>query len=807
MLTDLKYALRKLRKSPGFTLTAMVTLALGIGANAVVFSMLNALVLQPLNVPQGRNLRTIEYVENGQDMHESYPEYRDLLERNSAFSGILAYDMEPAGLDTGGNPSSVWLYEASGTYFDVLGIRPYLGRFFHPSDEHGPNSAPLVVLSYDYWHGNFHADPGVVGRTVRLNQHPFTVIGVAPPAFRGTELFFAPALWIPLVDQPMLEGWDGLSSRGTRAFSLVGRLKAGITPAPASANLNTLAAYLAKTYPKEEAGGSFRLARPGLIGDMLGRPVRAFMTGLMLLAGLILLAACANLGSLFAARAEDRSREIAVRMALGSRHGRLLRQLLTEAIVVSLGGAAAGLIGSVAILHWLSNWQPIPQFPVNVPVYPDIWTYIVALLLALASALLFGTVPVRQVLRADPWQTIRLGASGVSRLRRLTLRDFLLAAQIAICAVLVTSSLVAIRGLARSLHSNFGFQPQHAMIVAADLAMAGYTNDTTPIMQRRMLDATAAIPGVTSVGLAEQLPLALGWNDSYVFTDATTDYRPSHVAADALQYNVSPGYFPAAGTPLLAGRALNWDDKKKTPLVAVVNEEFARKLFGSPQKAIGAHFKIWAGKRVEVIGIAVDGKYKTLTEEPQPAMFFSVLQQPSKETTLIVRSNRSTQEMAAALQHTLRGLDPGLPFTVGTWDKLMSAALFPARVATIALGVLGLLAAMLAVTGLFGMASYVVSKRLRELGIRVALGAQQREVLRAALVRPFTLLVVGSAMGMLLGVLATRVLAYIVYQATPRDPLVLGGVILTMLLLGLLAAWIPARRALAVDPMILLREE
>ncbi len=702
---------------------------------------------------------------------------------------------------------TAWPYLTSGNYFDGLGIQPYLGRFFHASDERGANSAPYVVLSYAYWHGHFRGDPGVVGRKVLLNKHPLTIIGVAPPEFRGTELFFAPAMWIPMVEQPMLGGYDSLTQRGNHSSFVVGQLKTGVTPEQASADLNSIGAWLSKTYPADDDGIKFTLARPGLIGDMLGGPARAFMAGLMLLAGLILLAACANLGSLFAARSADRAKETALRLALGSRRGIILRQMLTEAVLVSLLGGALGLAGGVLVLHWLSMWQPMPDIPINVPVNPDAGTYAVALLLSLGSGLLFGMVPVRQVLRADPWQVIRTGMSIGTGKRRFTLRDILLAVQIAICAVLVTSSLVAVRGLVRSLRSNFGFVPQNVMLAGASLHMAGYDDQQLPQMQRRMMDVAAAIPGVTAVGCVDHLPLGIAGGDSFVYNDTTTDYRPTNMAADAMNYQISPGYIEAAGTRLLAGRDLTMRDDIKAPRVALVNRQFAIKLFGSVNKAIGGHFKSDGGKRAEVVGVVEDGKYRTLTEDQQPAMFFSFQQELRSDTWLVVRSKRDPEEIAKALATTLHGLDGALPLVVRPWSQAMSSALFPARVATVALGVLGLLGAMLAVTGIFGMASYTVSKRLRELGIRMALGASRKQMLRSALGRAFIVLSAGSVAGLALGLLATKVLSFIVYQASPDDPLVLGGVIVTMLALGLAAAWMPAQKALGVNPIILLHEE
>jgi len=810
MNADLRLAFRQLRKAPGFSVTAALTLALAIGANTVVFSVLNALVLRPLNVQHPESLFMLErFFGTRTGPSQSYQDYLDLRERSRSFESLVAYDiMGSVGLDSGsGSPLVVWPYMVSGNYFDSLNIQPYLGRFIHASDEHGKNSVPFVVLSYAFWHSRFNADPAAVGRTVQINKHPYTIAGVAPADFRGTELFFAPDLWAPIVDLPQIGGWDPLDERGDHFTWVVGHLKPGVTSAAATSELNTIAATLAKSYPKEDDGLKFTLARPGLIGDTLGEPARAFMAGLMLLAGLILLAACANLGSLFAARAADRSREIALRMALGSPRKLILRQLFTEAILISITGGILGMAGAVGILRVLSTWQPIPDIPINVPVNPDATTYILALLLALVSGLLFGSVPVRQVLRSDPWQVIRSGSSGVGGSRRFTLRDVLLVLQVAICAVLVTASLVAVRGLARSLKSDYGFQPQGALVVKTDLHMAGYDGDQRTQMQRKMLEAATAIPGVTVAGYADRLPLGIGGNDSSVYTDSTTDFRPTNSAGDAQQFNVSPDYFHAAGTKLLDGRTFTLHDDSKAPTVAVVNREFARKVLGRGDHAVGSHFKVWGGTRVEIVGVVEDGKYETMTEDTQPAMFYSFLQQPSNDARIVVRSQRDTPETAAALQRSLHSLDPALPLEIKTWNSELDSALFAARVATVALGVMGLLGAMLAITGIFGMASYAVSKRLRELGIRVALGANRRKVLNAALGPAFRLLAIGSVAGIILGVLATRVLSSIVYQATPKDPAVLGGVIVMMLVVGVVAAWIPARHALAVDPMILLREE
>jgi predicted permease len=808
LMQDVRFSIRVLWNSPGFTTVAVLTLALGIGANAVVFSVMNALILRPLKVPRAQSLYMIEESLGGQDSSpmQSIPDYRDLRDRNRSFDGLMAYSIDTAGLDTGGNPSPAWLYEASGNYFDVLDVQPYLGRFFHTSDEHGPNSAPYIVLSYSYWQSHFKGDAGVVGRAVQVNKHPYTILGVAAKGFRGTELYFTPDFWVPLVDTEQVAGVSDLEDREARGTWLVGHLKAGITPNQATSDLQSIAAYLEKSYPKDDGQIGFSLVRPGLLGNLLGRPVRAFVAGLMSLAGLILLAACANLGSLFAARAADRSKEVALRLALGSSRGRVLRQLLTEALLISMAGGVAGVLAGVVLLRWLSAWAPVTDIPMNVPVNPDAMVYGVAVVLTLVSGFLFGIVPVRQVLRTNPYQIVKAGSMAVIG-RRFTARDVLLVLQIAVCAVLLTSSLVAVRGMLRALHSHFGFEPQNAMLANTDLVMAGYRGDRVPAMQRRMIDALEAIPGVTAVGLVDTLPLSLNWNDSAVFRDKTTDLKISNEAAEAGQLDISPGYLRAAGATLVAGRAFTWHDDKTSPRVAIVNREFARKVMGSEMGAVGAYFKMLDGTRIQVVGVVEDGKYKTITEDPEPAFFFPILQSPSTSTWLVVRSKNDPQVLAAAMLGSLRNLDTSLPFSVKTWSKQLDSALFASRVATISLGVLGGLGAMLAATGIFGMASYSVSKRLRELGIRVALGAQRKEVLRAALGPAFVLLLSGSVAGLVLGIAATKVLSLIVYQATPRDPLVLAGVAAAMLVLGLAATWIPARRALSADPLALLREQ
>jgi len=402
---------------------------------------------------------------------------------------------------------------------------------------------------------------------------------------------------------------------------------------------------------------------------------------------------------------------------------------------------------------------------------------------------------------------MKSGAAGTIVLRRFTFRDLLLGIQITLCTLLVTSSFVALRGMQRSLHAPLGFQPLGVILAKTDLHMAGYPNSSSTLIQKRMLQQAGRIPGVAAVGIIDETPLGSGGSSTVIYRMGTTDFRMSNSAFAAKYFSISPGYLDSAGTHLLSGRDFTWHDDKNAPRVAVVNLELAGKIFGSAENAIGGYFKMQDGTRVQVVGMTDNGKYSSLTEDPHAAMFLPIVQSPSGAAYLVVRSSRNPQLLGPAIRSTLHRLDAALPVDLETRYDEMVTVLFPAQMATITLGVMGGIGALLAITGIFGMAAYSVSKRLRELGIRVALGAQRKEVLKAALGRAFRLLALGSAVGLLLGILASRVLAFIVFEATPRDPLVLAGVVLSMAMLGLIATWIPARRALSIDPMVLLREE
>ena len=690
--------------------------------------------------------------------------------------------------------------ETTGNYFDLLGVQPQVGRFYHAADEHGPNSAPYIILSDGLWSSEFQADPGVVGKTVQLNKASFTVIGIAPASFHGTEQFVWPDYWIPMVNAAPVEGWDYLNDRAANSATVLGRLKPGVTPQQATDNLNAVAIQLAKEYPLTDKGLSLRLIHPGLYGDN-GDVIRRFLYGVGTLVLLVLAAACANLASLFAARAADRRRELAIRAALGAGRGRLLRQLLTEASVVSLLGGAAGLWLAGLLLRMLNRWQsPYGHLAVGV----DGRVYLTALVLALVSALLFGMASARQVWQSTPSQAMKSGAVDTVTLRGFGPRDLLLGVQIAICTLLVAASLVAVRGMVSLLHTPMGFQPHGALLAEVDLSQIEPGGEAIFVKEQAMLEAARNLPGVVAAGAVSRVPMTGGLHGVPIFSPGTTDFALNNAVLSPYVFTISPGYLEAAGTRLLEGRNASDYDTAQSPCVAVVNITLAQKLWGQAP-AIGQRF-IVSGRLTEVVGIAEDGKYHDLVEASQPAVYLPWSQNQANSLVFVVRSPRAQNEMATALERALAGLMPDTPISVQSWMDALGLELFPAWAATVALGTMGLLAAMLALTGIFGMAAYNVSRRMKEFGIRMALGAPKRKVLSAAIARPIMLLGLGALAGLLGSVWADQFLGRMVYQANSQDPAVLGGVALTMTLLGIVASIVPALRALAADPVNLLRE-
>jgi predicted permease len=806
---DFRFAVRQLLRAPGFAITAVTTLALGIAANVIVFGVLQALVLRPLDIPHPGNVVSLQ---PKNETNYSHLEFRDIRDGQSVFSAVAADRLIDLGLDANGATHPIWGYEVSGQYFEVVSIKPLLGRLLTRADDDHPGAAEVAVLSWDAWKNYFHGDPAIVGKVVRLNKLPYTVIGVTPQSFYGTEKFIQPQVFFPMSNEAEIEKFNWLEGRQNHNIWVIARIREGISLSQVQADLNTVASRITKQFPKEEAGLSIRVLRPGLLGDTFGAPARAFLAGIMALAAIVLLATCANLGGLFAARTADRARELAIRMAIGSSRIRILRQVLSEALLLALfAGLAASALGWAA-LSGLGAWRPATSLPIQFAVRPQPSLIVAAGLFSFVAAVLFGMMPLRQILKANPNDAIKSGVGPSSAGRRWALRDVLLAAQIALCCITVTAAFVALRGLGKSLNMQLGFQPVNAVRVQFDLAQAGYSNETAASFQHRLLAAASQLQGVEAIGYANTTPLAIDQSGMAVFSPETTDMRPTNIAFGANDYSVSPGYFATAGTQLVSGRDISSADTQKSPPVAIVNQEFARRLFHADQ-VIGRYFKTLSGRPIQIVGIVADGKYDTLNEDPKPAIFFPIAQEGNTSTTLIVRihpdpTGVTGRDMAAAIRKTILDLDPAIPIQESSaWSSQLSLQLFPAQAATVALSLFGAFGLLLSITGTFGLASYSVTKRLRELSIRIALGAQARQVLAAALGRMLVFLSIGSLLGLILGAAGSRLLSAVVYQASALDPIVLCAVAFTMLLTGLVSIVNPVRRALHIDPAGILREQ
>jgi predicted permease len=658
------------------------------------------------------------------------------------------------------------------------------------------------VVSYACWRNRFGADPQIVGRTIRLNGLAYTVLGVASERFQGTELFYWPEVWVPMSMQPQIENFPWLDERAAGNATVIGRRKDGLTDKEAEARLEPVATALAKEHPRWNEGLRFKLTRPGLMGDVGRRPIAAFTAGVLLLAGLVLLAASVNVASLLAARTTDRHKELAVRMSLGAGRGRIAGQLITESLALACGGGLAAWGLAVLLLRLLSQWRAPLDFPVRFNVDPDWRVFSFTCIVSILSAVLFGVAPARRAWRADPNSTLK-GIPADPR-RKWALRDLLLPVQVTLCCLLVMSSLVALRGMQRAFEIPLGFEPQGVAVVGFDLGLSRYDKARGRVFQREALDALTQIPGVTMAAFANSVPLSIDQSSNVVAPEEATDFRHS-ARVNASVYEVSPGYFRAMGTRLSSGREFSWQDDEKAPPVAIVNETLARKLFGRAD-VVGRRLR--GGGLTEVIGVVQDGKYVSLTESARPTLFRAATQVYNATTVLVARTSAPEAQTAADMRRVLASRDAALAvYGVGSLNQLLGFAFFPTRAAMTALSVFGILAIMLAATGIYGIAAYAVSRRRREIGIRLAIGAQPREILRVVLGRTSALLLIGSIAGFVLGLSAGPLLASIVYQASPNDPVVMVSVVLAMASVGLLAAAGPARRALRIDPVHALRQD
>jgi predicted permease len=803
---DLRYGLRMLRRTPLFTAVAMITLAIGIGANTTVFTFVDNILLRSLPVHEPQQIDALNW---GGLANMSFPNYLDFRDRNTVFSGLVAYHFVAASMSVQPRENiRAWGYEATGNYFETLGVGPLLGRFFGPQEDDKPGAHPVVVISHRFWQSHFSGDPRVIGRSVKINGYPFTVIGVAQPSFSGTELVVAADYWVPMSMELQIEpGSDWVHWRTSQNAWTLGRRKAGVTRAQAEANINQIAAQLARTYPNEVAQRSIHLSPPGLMGQALRGPVTGFGVVLMGVAGLGLLLACVNLAGMLLARASDRRREVGIRLALGAGRAQLLRQLMTESLLLAATGGLLGFVLAFAACRFLSTWRPSFDIPVNIALHPNPTVLGFTVAIAFLTTLLFGLTPALQATRIDLIPSLK-NEPVSTRLRRWSTRDLVVTGQIALSVTLVICSALVVRSLQHALSLNLGFDPNGAASVSFDLGLKGYNQERMRQFDADLLAKAAILPGIESTGIVNTLPLRMDGADSEFIWRAERPIPKPGERIVAMVYNVSPGYLRAAGTTLIAGRGVDAHDRHESAPVAIVNETFARLLFGK-ENPLGKQVRVSsAAGPLEVVGVVEDGKYASLGEDPRPAVFLPMTQATTRWTTLVARSSLPAATVAALLRKTVLDLDPEITlFNAGGLKEQLALPLFPARMAASVLGIFGVFAMALAATGLFALMSYTVARRTREIGIRMALGARRAQVLSSLLGRTLLLCAAGTCLGAITTLAAGRLLAAVLYGVSPRDPVTYCVALFLMIAVALLACWTPAMRAIRTDPVRALREE
>ncbi len=812
LIQDLRYGARMLMKRPGFTLIAMLSLALGLGANTAIFSLANGVFLRPLPVNEPAQIVAFNSVSADESRNFptfSLPNYRDLRDRNDVLEGLIAYRLAPVSLSHRGENARLWSYLATGNYFDVLGVKPARGRFFTAQDDLRPGGHPLAVLTHDCWQQRFGADESVIGKAVLINGQSFTIIGVAAPGFTGTEVGYKIEMWFPSMMLSTIEpGRDYLNNRNMFNFFVQGRLKRGVTLAQAEAAFKNIAAQLAQEYPNENAGLSIELSPPGLFGKFMRAPVLRFTAVLMAVVALVLLLACTNLANLLLARATERRKEIAVRLALGAGRWRLIRQLLTESLLLSVAGGGLGLLLAAWLIEAVQAVRPPLDMPLALTLPLDYRVFLFTSALALLTGVLFGLLPAWQATQTDLVPVLK-GETTTQRFSRARWRNALVVAQISLSLVLLICAGLVLRGLQNAQQLNPGFIAQNAVELTFDLDLQGYDAGRIRSFKQQLLQRVRALPEIEAAGLTDFIPLSLNLNNEAIQVEGQPETRggeaPMILAGDAAQ-----GALAALGTRLVAGRDFTPDDEADERHTALINDTMARR-FWPNQNVLGKRFRKSgaAAQWYEVIGIMQDGKYFSLSEAPRPFAFFN-LKAAEGFATLVARTKGSPANVPAnviaALRREVQQLDVNLPvYNVKTLEEHMAVPLFPARIAAGLLGSFGLLALLLAAIGIFGVMSYAVAQRTRELGIRIALGANTASLLRLVLGQGLRLTLWGLLIGLGVAWAATRWLADLLYGISARDAFTFVVVALLLAAVALLACWIPARRATKVDPMIALR--
>ncbi|HEV7904429.1 MAG TPA: ABC transporter permease [Pyrinomonadaceae bacterium] len=812
-LNDVRYGLRMLFKSPGFTLIAVFVLALGIGANTTIFSLINGLLLRPIVGVQSPESLAAVYTSDfssGRYGSSSYPDYVSFREGAQAFEGLAAYEGASANLTGNDEPERLRGESVTANYFKVLGVTASAGRTLLPEDETTASGNPVVVISHNLWQRRFNSDPTLINRTINLDGRAHTVVGVAAKDFRSLHMGLPPEFWQTLLPPP-----NEASTRGSRGLQIVGRLKRGATTEEANAQVTAIMARLAQDYPETNRGTLDRPNEPRPVSvvpesrfNPKQRQTIAGVTGmLMLMVGLVLLIACANVANLLLARASVRRREIAIRLALGSSRMRLVRQLLTESMCLALLGGFVGLL----LTLWTSDFLP-KFFPAEDAGGLDLsvdWRVLSFTLgLSMLTGIVFGLAPALQASRPDLLSALKddTGAPEVRGFGRFGLRNALVVLQVALSLVLLICAGLFMRSLRAASTTDPGFNAENVLLTRMEMRGAKMGKEERQLFYSSVQERVSALPGVRSAALSYIVPISGGGMRTSVWVEG---YQPKPNEDTELNTNiVSPNYFKTMGIPLVQGRDFSAADTANAPGVVVINEEFERRYFNGAS-ALGKRVRTDSeGPYLEVIGIAKNAKYRGLSEEPLPFFYTPLAQGGQSSMALLVRTDGDPLAMLPPVRAELKNLDKNLTlYQINTLSAQLAEALSNERMVAVLLSVFGVAALLLAAVGLYGVMSYAVARRTHEIGVRMALGAQPGDIMKLVLWQGMALLLVGSVVGLAAAYALTRLLSSLLYGVSATDPATFVGITLLLAFVALLACYFPARRATKVDPMVALRYE
>jgi predicted permease len=809
MLQDIRYGLRMIVKAPAFTFLATLALALGICANTTIFSLINGLLLRPLTgVKDPERLVSVYPSDYSSGMYgaSSYPEYLDIRNQADAFESLAAHTQTVLNASGGAESERLNAVVATGNYFEVLGVRAQLGRTLQPADDQAEN-AQTVVISHALWQRRFNSNPAVVGQTLSLNDQPYTIVGVVEPGFRSLRLGLPPELWLPMGPATQYVRYG----RNSRGIELIGRLNAGVTLDQAQTQLTTIAARLAQAYPESNLGTLERPNEPRPITVVRTARIQAggeagivritFL--LFAIVGLVLLIACANVANLLLARASVRRRELAVRLALGASRRRVVRQLLTESLLLALLGGAAGLLAT----QWTSGLLP-KFFPDNEAAGLDLsidWRVLVFTLgVTVLTGVLFGLVPALQATRVNLLPSLKDEPGVHGRLRRLGLRDALVISQLALSLVLLISAALFVRSLQYAVSFDPGFAADNLLFASMETSAAKLSKQQTLAVYEQMRERTGTLPGVQSVTLSGIVPITGGGYRRNIYPEG---YQPQPNEDTELNTNViGAKFFETIGISFVAGRGFNEHDKAGSPSVVIVNEEFARRYYGG--NAVGKRLKYKSEELSEIVGVVRTAKYRDVHEQPLPFVYIPLGQDFQMDMTLMVRTVGDPRLLAGPLRNEMQALNKDVPvFAVKTMSELIGGQLAADRMIAVLLSIFGAGALLLAAIGIYGVMAFSAAQRTREIGIRIALGAERSDILKLIIGQGIFLISIGAGLGLALALAATRVLQSLLFGISATDPLTFGSVVLVLVGVALLACYLPARRATKVDPLVALRYE